>query len=223
MKSMKFITLVSIALASAQMTASALTYGLNSEFSGGTAPSGSGSWATVSVTDDGAGVLVKFTISDSSSIGKLTQWYLNYNPSYDPSKLQIQAVDSSAVGSWSVDTGLNKFKADGDGIYDIRFNFASSGNLFQSGESLEFRITTAGTDLNGIDFSELSIGGARGGFHSAAHAQALSDGASGWIGDKPEGNYESVPDGSWTVLLLGIGAFGLEIFRRFFARVSSRS
>ena len=135
--------------------------------------------------------------------------------------MKIQAVDVTQVGSWSAATGVNKFKADGDGNYDIKVSFTTSGNVFKAGESVTFQISSlVGLNLEESMFNQLSVGGAKGSFHTAAHVQALSNGGSGWIGDTPEPPPSNgVPDGSWTVTLLGIAAVSLEVFRRRFGKI----
>jgi hypothetical protein len=207
-----------------QFNASALEFGMTGEFSNGTAPTGPTPWASVNITDDGKDVLVSLSIAQGNDIGKLTSWYLNYVDTRDVSRLQINGIDTAAVQTWSANTGINAFKADGDGTYDIRFNFAKKGNVFESGESLQFRISsTDGTDLNPEDFDNLSVGGAKGSFHTAAHVQALSDGNSGWVGDPRTPPVNDVPDGSWTVTLLGMSVVTVEFLRRKFRKAESES
>jgi len=203
-------------LALCQFNTFALQFGMSGEFSNGRAPTGGTPWAAVNITDDGKGVLVTFSVG-VNDIGKLTEWYLNYDPTKDIKQLQVTSVDSAAVKSWKADTGVNKFKADGDGTYDIKFNFAGDGNMFKSGESLSFRISSkkASDDLNPEDFNFLSVGGAKGSFHSAARVEGMSSKGTGYIGDVAIASpTNGVPDGSWTVTLLGMGVVTLEFLRR---------
>ena len=200
-----------------QFNAFALKFGMSGEFSNGTAPKGGTPWASVDISDDGKGVLVTVSVGDND-IGKLTELYLNYDPTKDIKQLQIAAVNTASVKSWKADTGVNKFKADGDGTYDIKFNFAGDGNPFKSGESLTFRISSkkASDDLSPDDFNFVSVGGAKGSFHSAARVEGMSVSGTGYIGDVANSATPTngVPDGSWTVTLLGMGVVALEFLRR---------
>lgn len=204
-------------VAAMQLNAFALQFGLTGEFSNGTAPTGPAPWGTVDVTDSGKSVLVTLSIANNN-IGKLSEWYLNFDPTKNVSKLRFSSVDTSDVLLWGADTGVNAFKADGDGTYDIRFRFSTAINTFKTGESLQFRISSKdGADLNPDDFDFVSVGGAKGSFHTAAHVLALGGtcGASGWVGDPQSGTpTNGVPDGSWTVTLLGMGVVTVEFLRR---------
>jgi hypothetical protein len=227
MKKNRMLSLGMAVLGLLQFNAFALQYGMTGEFSNGTAPTGPTPWATVDISDNGKGVLVTLTIANND-IGKLTEWYLNFDPTKNVSKLSFSSVDTSDVRAWSADTGVNKFKADGDGTYDIRFNFSTFGNVFKTGDSLQFSITSKdGANLNPEDFNFVSVGGAKGSFHTAAHVQDLSGSycsSSGWIGDVPGSNpTNGVPDGSWTVILLGMGIVSLEFLRRKVRKPESQS
>jgi hypothetical protein len=219
MKKNRIIGLALTAMALLQINAFALQFNLTGEFSGGTSPTGSTPWGTVNITDDGKGVYVTLSIANNN-ISRLTEWYLNFNPSKTVSKLSFSAVNTSDVFLWGANTGVNAFKADGDGTYDIRFQFSSFINPFDSSDTLKFRISSRdGADLNPEDFDYVSVGGAKGGFHTAAQVQmgGICGGSTGWLGD-PQGtsggSSNGVPDGSWTVTLLGMSVVTVEFLRR---------
>jgi hypothetical protein len=212
------------AVAAMQLNASALQFGLTGEFSNGTAPTGATPWGTVNLTDTGKGVLVTFDVGNNN-IGKLSEWYLNYDPTKDVSKLRFTAVNTWDVLAWGADTGVNAFKADGDGTYDIRFQFSTVFNSFSTGDTLSFLVTSKdGADLNPDDFNFVSVGGAKGSFHTAAHVLDLfGTCGSGWVGDPTSSsNTDGVPDGFWTVTLLGMGIVTIEFLRRKFRKAEAQ-
>jgi len=85
--------------------------------------------------------------------------------------------------------GLNAFKADGDGKYDILFQFAQTpANSFTSGEHLTYLISGIG-GMTASDFVYLSMpAGGHGPFFSAIHMQGIGStgvtdtgSLSGWV------------------------------------------
>jgi len=54
---------------------------------------------------------------------KIFDWYFNFDPTLDPTLLTFAPVDNSASVPNSITTGVNFYQADGDGLYDIVFNF----------------------------------------------------------------------------------------------------
>lgn len=111
----------------------------------------------------------------------------------------------------SIGTGVDAFKADGDGWFDILFDFppppGSQNARFTAGETVVYDITYTGPiDVNSFDFSS-APGGGNGTFLSAAHVQQTGGGSgSGWIG-------AAVPEPA-TALLLGGGLVALAAGRR---------
>ena len=181
-----------VTLIATPASAALLTFNYDNEFSGATAPEGPDPWLTAVFNDDvdGNGVLdgsVRLTLSGSGLTDAefVTSWYFNLNPAYDPTLLTFSGVDVADVGSWSVDTGTNAFKADGDGKYDFRFNLPSGppSAVFGAGDSLVFDIDGIG-GLTALDFNYLSLpDGGHGPFLAASHVQGIgpSNGQSGWV------------------------------------------
>ena len=129
--------------------------------------------------------------------------YVNFNPALDPDDLTITPFDQSASAP-SISTGTNAFKADGDGFFDILFDFppppGSSAAKFTAGESVVFDLSfTSPIDVSDFDFDS-APGGGNGSYRGAAHVQGIGAGGndSGWIG-----NGASVPEPAVAALLAG--------------------
>lgn len=109
--------------------------------------------------------------------------FFNLNPGLNVSNLTFTLNSSS--GSFTtptINTGTDGFKADGDGYYDIQFDFATGGSgRFSGNDSITCTITGIPT-LTAGDFAypSLSAGGS-GPFDAAAHVQGLYGGSSTWI------------------------------------------
>ncbi|HEX4645822.1 MAG TPA: hypothetical protein VH598_09455, partial [Verrucomicrobiae bacterium] len=109
----------------------------------------------------------------------------------------------------SVQLGENKFKADGDGFYDILINFATGGTAsqtFGAGDTLTYRISyTSAISTSDFEFKS-AMGGGTGSYYAAEQVQNTPNGGSGsgWIGAT---NFVVVPESS-----TGIAAGLLLIF-----------
>jgi len=99
--------------------------------------------------------------------------------------------DGTILNQATISKGLNAFKADGDGSYDIMFKFDNDNNQpnkrFGAGDSVTYKITS-GYALDVLDISdfvqESEPKGDRGIFYTAAHVGGIvdtGDGTSGWI------------------------------------------
>lgn len=192
----------------------------------GTQPSSPPPWVDMYFQDAGAGA-VSLTISNVglTATEKLTQLYVNLNPTLDPTSLIFTPVSSTAgvfvptLANGAITEGVNAFKADGDGKYDVLLNFSTTpGDSFNGGEYVSYLITGI-TGLNAMDFYRfLSLpAGGHGPFFAAAHIQSISYGeGSGWIApsDSPSGVEEiTVPEPASASLLLLAGAVGALRYR----------
>lgn len=161
-------------------------YQFNNPFSGMT-PVGPAPWISALFTDVSPGT-VQLTITavgltGSESVGDLL---LNLDPSLDPKKLNFSLV--SKIGSFTTPTiadGKNKYKATGDGKYDIDLSFSDkSGKTFGAGESVTFNITSSTYSLDALDFDFLSTSSAgKGSFLAAAEILDIPgcETGTGWI------------------------------------------
>jgi len=179
------------------VSALAITFDLNFEFSNGTPPEGVAPWTTITIDDTadaGGANSVRVTISNPNLTGGefVSEVSLNLDPLLDPTALTFSAVDTSAVASIGFDTGVDEFQADGDGKFDILFDLppppGAFPTKFTAGETISFDLTyTSALTADDFDFGS-APGGGQGTFHAAAHVQGIgpSDADSGWIGPVPE-------------------------------------
>jgi len=192
-----------------------ITFGLVDEFSGGTPPAAAvpPPWLTVTIDDGGTPGSVTLTLAatnltDSEFVSK---WFLNLDPNLDPTSLIFSAPTKTGMfDAPIINTKVNEFKADGDGEYDIKFSFATTGkdggsHRFRAGDSIQYTVTGIAT-LTAASFDFLSNpAGGHGPFHTAAHVQGIgpSDG-SGWV---------TAPEPA-TLAMLAIGGLAMLARRR---------
>ncbi len=176
-----------LAVGSFAMSAEALlTYNLDHVFSGAT-PSGGTPYATATFLSTGANE-VTLTMTNLLGSGQfITEWDFNSTVTSGLTFTYVSGAEAESVG-----LGSNSFQADGDGKYDIEFDFPSSeADRFTAGTSA---YTITGTGITEATFSGLSApgGGAGGPFHTAAHVQGIpgtgGGTCSGWISDTVAGS-----------------------------------
>src|SRR5262245_38661302 len=192
--------------------AATITFDLSVEFSGGTPPEGATPWLTATI-DDAADPFgangVRLTMSSSGLVDAeiASLWYFNF--AFDPTQITFTEV-SSDTSPTVISTGVNAFKPDGDGNFDILFDFApppGNGDLFTAGETVVYDLSyIAPIDISSFNLLSEQAGG-NGTFLSAAHVQRVgaNNNKSGFIGAIPEPG---------TLLLLGLGLAGLAAARR---------
>jgi hypothetical protein len=159
--------------------AQAATLTFEYDFSFGSEPAdGPTPWMTA-VFDDGGSpgsVTLIVTVAATISAADVTQIYFNLDPILNPDNVTITRV--SGTGPLSSETVISKavdsFKADGDGFFDILFDFDTGGQAarFNAGETLEYEFTDLAGTLIADDFNFLSApSGGQGSFLTAAHVQ----------------------------------------------------
>lgn len=205
---LKICGVAAFGLFSLQVSAATLTLGLDYEFSGADAPAGPGpDWMTATFDDTGLGE-VTLTISNVGLVDAefVSGFYFNVGNGIDATGLAFNHVSGDSYMALHTDnpaTNSGTLKADGDGYFDIRFQYdTSAGSTFGFGEESVYKIT--GTGLDALDFAFLSApGGGTGSWAAAAHVQGIGAGAggSGWIGAPVP-----VPAAAW---LFGSGLIGL--------------
>jgi hypothetical protein len=179
-------TVVGAAIAAAFVAQSlgAVTFSLSKEFSGGTPPSGPAPWLEATFEDDVAGVVLTLSAHFSAPTEFVTEWDFNLDPALDPTKLSF-TLQSGGPRAASISTGADAFKADGDGFFDIGFEFptAPPSMRFDNHDVVKYLITSTQTISAGsFDFLSKGGGGTPSGLPTAAHAQGTGGGEeSGWI------------------------------------------
>lgn len=221
-----FLSVVAMALAAVALfspirlnAASGIVYQFDNEFSSGTPPSGPAPWITATIENVTPGT-VQLTIANNGLLGSefVSGFYLNLNTNFSPLDLSISLVSSSgsfsipSLGGGTIERGTDSFKADGDGKYDVLFDFSTAaGTTFGAGESVTYQISgIAGLTAN--DFIYLSApNGGHGPFFAAAHVQGIgADGAlSGWVEPSTGAQIIPVPEPSSAAILLSLGFLGL--------------
>ena len=203
-------TLIAVMILTTGASASVLTYDLSVEFSGATPPAGAAPWLRAVIDDGGSPGSVTMALSTPNLVAVefVSKWYFNLDPLLDPTSLIFSAP--TKVGSFtdpSISLAVDAFKADGDGKYDIKLDFAVNDGFptrFGVGDAVTYTITGIPT-LTASSFNYLSLpAGGHGPFETAAHVQGIYGNDSGWV---------TVPEPA-TMSLLGIGALGLVRRRR---------
>ncbi len=172
-------------------------------------PAGSLPWLTVTTTDAGPNVVfVEFTASNLTGSEYVSEWFLNVDPSLDVSQLSFTLDSQTGFFVVPVVEKLTDgFKADGDGFFDIRLTFDSSGtnvHRFSAGDAIKYSVSSTGGTVLSSSFSFLSApGGGDGPFYSAAHVNSTGVGGleSRWIAAVPEPS-------SALLLIAGAGLLG---------------
>jgi len=236
------VPLIVLGLSAARAEATLLTFDLNSEFSGAQMPAQPLPWLTLTFKDQAEDALISANTVRFSAQASLTGTefidiiFFNVNPLWTQSMLDDmkfayvsgQQVSQNVnpktkVATDDITAEINGKNADGDGYFDVQFQYeASKSNLitgtgpdsrFGLSELSVYDITCALCSSFGVNsFNFLSVGGGgEGTFHAAAHIQGIGElgEGSGWIGDQP------VPEPTTLVLL---GTALLLAGRRFRAR-----
>jgi len=139
----------------------------------------------------------------------VNEWYFNYDPTSDLSDLDFVYNSTSTGPEADINTGINSFKADGDGWYDIIFYFPEkNSHRFTDDEKVIYEITAPGLTAGSFDYlsAQLTNGSNSGPFPTASHIGGIDDDDSGWVTAK-------VPEPS-VLLLLGLSIIGLAVIKR---------
>jgi hypothetical protein len=214
-----WLSLGALAIATSAVPAHAatVTLGYDIEFSGARAPEGAAPWIIATFDDHNTQGSVRLTVSTAGLTAgeNIDSLYFNLEPTLNPTQLLFTYINSStAPSATSIQTGIDAYKADGDGKYDIKMGFPN-GSGFDAGEALSYDITGIST-LTAASFKFLSQpAGGHGPYYAAAHVQntkGVGTGNSGWIAPT-EAAFTPVPlpAAAW---LLGSGIMMLAAYSR---------
>ena len=198
------VTVLCLSLIPVAAQATIATFDMDHEFSGAFPPVGVAPWITATFDDKDTPGSVKLTMSDTHLTDSefVAEWYFNLDPNFNPVNLAFDYV--SGVEAFSVEQGVDLYKADGDGLYDILFTFPKKE--FSVGDSSIYNITGIGDLEAGSFLFESTPAGGNGPFHSAAHVQGIGEDGenSGWIANTTT----HTPEPS-TILMLITGLGGI--------------
>ena len=154
MKKLTIYTLSAILGIGISYNANALSFTLHNEFSGGQQPVGS---LQVDITNSGANAVDLKISSLLFGTEFLDELYLNLDSGLNPTLLSFGSP--TRTGSFGtnpvVSTGVDAFKADGGGKFDINFQFdiAPSGDRFNILDTITYHVTgITGLDENDFNF-----------------------------------------------------------------------
>ena len=195
---------VVVLLFTSNVAATIVPFDMTVIYEGTGVPTNPPPWLNATFDDGGSAGTVDLTISAPGLVEngeKVAGVYFNLDPALDPTQLVFSApIKTGQFEDPGINLGIDSFKADGDGYYDIRIDFDQDGwkKAFNGGEAVEYTITLASLTANSFDFISAPDGGA-GEYETAAHLIGLADGDSAWI---------TIPEPT-TICLLGLGGLGL--------------
>ena len=202
-----------VLLAAMAVPAQAATVTFNyTESFGAVPPDGPAPYATATF-DDGGGVgsvTLTMSVAPTVNLADVTAMYFNLDPSLDPTLLSFTRDGGTGPTAANTDilTGVDAYRAGGDGYYDILFDFppppGQDAARFNAGEDLVYTITGIGITAASFNFFGTPGPGAGnpGPYLSVARFQSTGSDQNGsdFVGAVP------VPAAVW---LFGSGLLGL--------------
>ena len=166
---------LSMMVLSGVSAAESISFDLGYAYSGDSPPGGTTPWVTATFDDGGTLGSVTMTLSENSLSGGefLFNWLFNLDPALDPNDLIFS--DLTKTGKFddpTISLGVDVFQADGDGMFDIKIEFANfdgAAKRFGSKDALQYTIGGIGS-LNASSFNFISAkDGGEGEYLTASH------------------------------------------------------
>lgn len=159
-------------------------------------PVGPSPFFTAVFDDGGSPGSVTLTMMVAATVGDadVTEMYFNLDPSLDPTSLNFSRTGGTgpSAGNTTILTSVDAYKADGDGLFDILFDFppppGNQSARFNAGENLIYDITGI-PSLTAASFNFFSApDGGHGPFLTVARFQSTGTSGDGsdWIAGVPE-------------------------------------
>lgn len=176
--SMCVVALLVTAMSAVEVRAD-LSFGLTKEYSGAFPPAGDlndGAWLTALFEDNGDGT-VDLTLTATNLVGEefMSEWFFNF----DDAKALDDLVFTDSTGDVpdSISLDENMLKADGDGEFDILFEWLTSAHAFDATGLWTVTISSTSESIFASDFDFLSegMGNSPDGLETAAHVQGIGD------------------------------------------------
>ena len=214
------------------LTANAsIEYQFNTPFVGDTAPNSGPVWIDAYFIDGapGSGIVYMTVTNVDLSSGEFIQGggngkgngatgglFFNLNTNLSVGKLNFSLVSETADFGTKISTGEDAFKAGGNGLYNIQFDFSTHD--FSVDSSFTYELTLTGGDLTASDFEQLSAPGSGDsqGYYAAAKIMGVSDvpGGSTYIEPGDGFGVLAVPEPTPMALMAtGMGIFSVRALR----------
>ncbi len=156
---LKTCATAALGLFSLQASAASVTFNYTESF-GSVPPDGPAPYATATFDDGGTAGSVTLTMTVAGTVdgADVTAMFFNLDPTLDPTLLTFNRDGGTgpAAATTNILTGVDAYRAGGDGYYDIVFDFppppGNDAAKFNAGEDLVYTITGTGITADSFNF-----------------------------------------------------------------------